>query len=118
MLVVLLMLGAMLALAVPASARGGNGNKAVTVCWMGGAGETWANFQTTGSGIVQQFRYEPVHKHLIFKPMAKFPNMPDGEGWFQWTAHTYPACSDPTDKSISDVFDIGAKYWVKMVDQG
>lgn len=117
-IVVLCIIATTLSLSISASARGGNGNKALTVCWMGGDGETWANFQMTGSGIVQQFRYAPVHKHLIFKPMSKFPNMPQGDGWNEWTAHTYPACSDPTDYAISDVFDIGSKYWVKIIDQG
>ena len=102
-------------LAVPVLARGGNGNKAVDVCWIrpGTNIEVKANFQTTASGIVQQFRYEPEHKHGVFKPAAQFSE-PDEGDWRLWQARNYAPCDPDADYKITDFLKPGTYYWVQL----
>ena len=101
-------------------AKGGQGNNAMNVCWLRNLEtEVWANFVVTGSGIVQQFRYAPEDRHLIFKPTSKFPNEPKGEGWNDFTFRgQYDSCDPATEYSLEDVFELGESYWVKITDQG
>ena len=100
-------------------AKGGQGNNAMNVCWLRNSGtEVWANFVVTGSGIVQQFRYAPEDRHLIFKPTSEFPNEPKGEGWFGWDYSGYYPCDQESEYSLDDIFESGESYWVKITDQG
>ena len=102
-------------LAVPVLARGGNGNKAVDVCWIRpSTGEqVRANFQVTPSGIVQQFRYTPEHKHGVFKPAAQFSE-PDEGDWRLWRAHYYKPCDPDAEYQITDFLVPGTQYWVQL----
>ena len=104
------------AFAIPALAKGGSA-KGTDVWWENG-GVTKAIFSTTGSGIVQQHRYDPDDKHLIFKPQSKFPTMPEGEGWFAWTFTDQYTELSGDEGDLSDFFNFGETYWVKINTQG
>lgn len=80
--------------------------------------EVWAKFQTTGSGIVHEWRYSPEHVHVIFKPTGKFP-MPEGDGWWGPWKYTsqYDECDSPSKVSLDDVFDDDSEWWVLIVEQ-
>jgi hypothetical protein len=97
--------------------KGGGGEKSLNVCWMQGSTEVKAFFKITNSGLIQQFRYEPDDKHLIFKPKGKF-NDPMEAGWFSWnyTEGKYNTCVEWDGASLDEVLSPGA-YWVKIVNQ-
>jgi len=76
-----------------------------------------AIFSETGSGIIHQWRYEPQDRHLVFKPVSKFP-APDEGNYFYWRfiASRYTEI-DPNPGSLSDFFTDGAWYWVEITHQ-
>ena len=107
-----------IALAVPALAKGGNGKgkESHDVCWMQGTAKVKAKFIKTSSGLVQQFRYSPDDKHLIFKPMTKFDE-PDEGNWFAWRYYEqYGECDPLEGGTLNDVFDL-ERYWVQIINQ-
>lgn len=119
-LVLLVVVAVLAAASSIAWAKGGSA-KGDDVCWMmkhqGVVKEHWAIFYETGSGIVHEWRYEPNEPHLIFKPLTKFKNKPQGPGWFHWPAPLYRKCKDPTDKSVEDFLPKGDEYWVLITGQ-
>lgn len=108
---------ALLMSAIPVLAKGGRGSKSLEVCWIGGGIETRAYFTETGSGIIQQHRYSPDDKHLVFKPMSKFSE-PDEGSWFAWKyTSQYDECDPASDTSLDDVLSLNTWYWVQINDQ-
>ena len=99
--------------AMPAEAAGGQGTKAVDVCWMQGETEIKATFQELPNGIVQEFRYEPNNMHGVFMPKSEFPSEPDEGDWRSWTARYYEPCDGETDL-VTDFLPAGTEYWVQL----
>ncbi len=108
-LVVLLVLG-----------RGGSA-KGTEVWWyegsLGAGPLIKATFRTTRDGIVHQSRYEPDHRALVFKPIAKFPQ--PGEGDYQrWTFQPaqYTIAPDSPGQ-LNDFLTPDVEYWLQITMQ-
>lgn len=110
-LVLLVLVALLPATSLVVSAKGGS--KGVHVCWLQGNVEYHAMFRVTGSGIVHEWLYAPSYRHVVFKPANKFP-MPEGDGWGEWTAHSYDDCPEPTDYRTTDFLPAGEVFWLKF----
>lgn len=110
---------AMLLVATPLLAKGGSAKGADIWFYQGGDPGTVFKgiYSKTGSGIIHQWRYEPVDLHLLFKPASKF-SKPDEGGYFYWqfTASIYTE-TDLNPGELADFFTDGAYYWVKIETQ-
>lgn len=110
---------AMLLVATPLLAKGGSAKGADIWVYQDGKPETLikAIYSKTRSGIIHQWRYEPVDLHLLFKPASKFSE-PDEGGYFYWrfTASIYTE-TDTNPGQLADFFTDGAYYWVKIEAQ-
>lgn len=115
MLAVVLTLSLVL-MATPALAKGGSSKG--TDVWFQLGSQTYKNiFYTTGSGIVHEWRYEPNDLHLVFKPLSKFPNQPDGF-WGPWSYNIPPYQElDDDDGNLADFLTPGDQYWVQITIQ-
>ena len=126
----ILFLASIVVIAVPVVAKGGSSKG--TDVWFKYAPDGGTRYQgiyqgifqgifyTTGSGIVHQRRYEPNDLHLVFKPVANFPNPPDEGGWFLWPYHATAYYEDPSwpdEGNLGDFFTDGAQYWVEITTQ-
>jgi len=76
-----------------------------------------AHIRKMENGVVHEWRYEwngePVKVHLIYKPVALFPNQP-GEQWIHWTFDDryFDLPSDEAD--LVDYFTRYQSYWVRI----
>ena len=83
-----------------------------------GSGEgVWkAIIYETKSGIIHEWRYEwrgePIDVHLIYKPVAKFPNQPQGKNWIPWTFDDRYDDLPGDEADLTDYFTRYAMYWV------
>lgn len=97
---------------------GGGSAKGVDVCWTNLSGtESRAVFLVTGSGIVQEWRYQPQDVHVVFKPADRFPVQEDD--WTYWNAVNYADCSPATataDK-VGDFLPPGTHWWYRQNSQ-
>lgn len=78
---------------------------------------TWkATIYKTGNGIVHEWRYEwngePVRTHLIYKPIEKFLNQPQGKNWVRWTFDDRYEDLTGDDADLTDFFTRYNEYWV------
>jgi hypothetical protein len=108
-------------LVIPSALGKGGSAKGTEVWWYEGSLGVGplhkAVFQTTGSGIVHEWRYEPDDRALVFKPAGKFPE-PDEGDYIPWTFNPglYTIAPDsPGD--LSDFFTVWAPYWLKVTMQ-
>ncbi len=101
------------------------GKRGMHVCWEQSDGEQNAYFKITGSGIIQQWRYDPSDLHLVFKPKDKFPNPPDEGSWSSWTWKgsegeygQYDPCNPSSDLTLENVFgNQNRDFWVEITYQ-
>lgn len=115
--IIAILVAGVLAVAMPVMAKGGSA-KACDVWWEEAGGVQKALFYTTGSGIVHEWRYDPIDAHLVFKPQSRFPE-PDEPGWFSWqyTAQYGQDTAWDDDCDLEDFFDPNAWYWVNITWQ-
>ena len=76
-----------------------------------------AYIMKTKNGVVHEWRYEfngePVKVHLIYKPVALYPNQPGGK-WIHWT-FDYRYFDLPGDQAdLTDYFTRYQSYWVSI----
>jgi hypothetical protein len=113
-----LLLGTLLV--IPSALGKGDSAKRAEVWWYE-AGSTSlhkAIFQTTGSGIVHEWRYEPEHLTMVFKPANKFRE-PDEGDYTDWTYDwwLYTPVDSPSHKTLDGFFTRDAHYWCEITMQ-
>jgi len=79
-------------------------------------GGTWkAHIMKMNNGVVHEWRYEwngaPVKVHLIYKPVALFPDQP-GEKWIRWTFDDRYEDLPGDEADLVDYFTRYDSYWV------
>jgi hypothetical protein len=104
------------ALLVASSAIGHGGAKGTEVWWYEGNGPLLkASFRTTGSGIVQEWRYEPEGCRLVFTPADRFP-APNKGDYSLWTfSPDQYAIDQASPAALSDFFAEGTQYWLQIM---
>ncbi len=117
-----LLLGTLLV--VPSALGNGGSAKGTEVWWHEGRNDSGplikAIFQTTASGIVHEWRYEPENLQLIFKPADKFPKPEEGD-YVPWTykpaVYWIDENSPAGDLTLKAFFVEGALYWLQITEQ-
>jgi len=104
------------ALLVVSSAIGHGGAKGREVWWYEGGGPLIkATFRTAGSGIVQEWRYEPEARQLVFTPADRFPE-PDKGDYSLWTFSPDQYTIDQeSPATLNEFFVEGTRYWLQIM---
>jgi hypothetical protein len=105
-------------------AQGVSGVPPVEIWWQDwgveNEGITYKAVFTNICGTIEEWRYAPDHRLLVFLPKSKFPR-PIGTGYVTWTYHAadYRAfLSVPGSRKVhtlNEVFTEGATYWLKVI---